>query len=99
MTAAAARIERELLDAIVSAVSDANVFVLRTREAASVLLSALAFVLACSQSVRHSPTAVPRTIDELGRRIRRRVAPAETDQELRPFRRCCFNCSGIGANS
>jgi hypothetical protein len=95
MTAVAVLIERKLLDAIVSAVSDTNVFVLRTGEAASALLSALAFVLACFQS----PTEIRRTIDDLGRRLRRRLAPAETDQELRPFRRCCFNCSGVGANS
>src|SRR5262245_54479032 len=80
--------ERELLDAIVTAiaetsrVSDCNVMVLRTGEAASALISALAFILAASPSAVRSPAAIRKTMDELGEQLRRRVAAAENDQGI-----------------
>ena len=75
--------ERALLEAITQAifetsrVSDCNAVVIRTGEAAQALLTALACVLAMSPSVTRSPAAIRKTIDDLGKRLRRKVARAE----------------------
>jgi hypothetical protein len=93
--------ERELLDAVMSAiaeasrVSDATVMVVRTGEAASALLSALAVVLALCPSASRSPTAQRRVLDELRKRLRRRVAAAEHDEQLRDFVQRCFHGSNV----
>jgi hypothetical protein len=85
--------ERALLDAIVTAifealrVSDVQACVVRTGEAASALVSALALVLAVSPSAARSPTAIRKTVDDLHKRLRRRVAAAGQDAGLQDFAR------------
>jgi hypothetical protein len=80
--------ERDLLNAITAAiiqaskVSDCDVIALRTGEAASALVSALALVLAMSPSAVRSPTSIRKMLDELRRRLRRRVADATTNADL-----------------
>jgi hypothetical protein len=93
--------ERTLVDAITKAifetsmVTDANVMALRTGETASALMTCLACVLAMSPAAARSPTALRRTVDELGKRLRRRVAYAEADEDLRDFLRRVFNGTDI----
>ena len=78
--------ERALLEAITraifesSTVSDANAIVIRTAEAAEALLTVLAGILAMSPSATRSPTAIRRTIDDLGKRLRRQIAAAEAER-------------------
>ena len=78
--------ERALLEAITEAifeasrVSDCNAVVIRTGEAAQALLTALACVLAMSPSATRSPAAIRKTVDELGKRLRRRVATPSRDR-------------------
>ncbi len=85
--------KRELLSAImavfagVSKVSDANVMMMPTGEAANALLSALAFILSLSPAATLSPTAMRKMLDELGRRRRR---DAQGDSEVQDFVRGCF---------
>jgi hypothetical protein len=95
--------ERALLAAIVTAlfeasrVSDAQACVVRTGEAASALVSALALVLAVSPAAARSPTAIRRTVDELAKRIRSKAAAAVADSEVRAFKaRGCFNGTDVG---
>ena len=94
--------ERALLEAITEAiftaskVSDCNAVVIRTGEAAEALLTALAGILAMSPSATRSPTALRRTIDEFGKRLRRRVASAEQDLDLKEFVRRSFWNTGEG---
>jgi hypothetical protein len=72
--------ERALVDAIMTAitqasmVTDANACVIRTGETASALVTVLAGMLAMSPAAARSPTAIRKTIDELGKRLRRNVA-------------------------
>ena len=84
--------EAALLDAITKAivtefavVTDCNAVVLRTGEAAEALLTALACVLALSPAVARSPTAIRKTIDTFGKCLRRKVATAERDPDLKDF--------------
>jgi hypothetical protein len=97
--------EAELLAAIMAAiaeasrVSDADALVVRTGEAASALLSALAFVLALSPSATRSPTAQRRMLEELGKRLRRRVAAAQGDDDVRAFARRCFRSNDVGGRA
>lgn len=97
--------ERELLAAITRAIaetsrlSDAAVMCIRTGELASALLSALAFTLALSPSVVRSPTAMRKTIDELGKRLRRRVAAAEADETVQAFATRIFRGPDVGGNA
>jgi hypothetical protein len=74
-----------------SRVSDANAVVLRTGETASALVSTLATVLAMWPSATRSPTAIRNTVDELSKRLRRRLALAEADPVLQEFMRRSFN--------
>ena len=74
-----------------SMVTDANAMIIRTGETAAALLTALASVLAMSPSAVRSPTAIRNTIDELGKRLRRRLAAAEADPVLQEFMRRTFN--------
>jgi hypothetical protein len=97
--------ERELLDAIMTAiaeasrVSDCNAMVIRTGEAASALLSALAFTLTMSPAATRSPTALRKTMDELGKRLRRRVAHATADPELQAFLARVFRSRDVQGNA
>ena len=97
--------ERALLDAIVTAiaetsrVSDCNVIVLRTGEAASALISALAFILAASPSAVRSPTGIRKTMDELGEQLRRRVAAAEANLEAQDLVRRAFRSGDVGGSA
>jgi hypothetical protein len=97
--------ERALLDAIVTAifeasrVSDAQACVVRTGEAASALLSALALVLAVSPSAARSPTAIRKTVDDLHKRLHRRVAAAGQDAGLQDFVRRFFWNTDVGGNA
>lgn len=97
--------ERALLEAITQAifetsrVSDCNAVVIRTGEAAQALLTALACVLAMSPSVTRSPAAIRKTIDDLGKRLRRRVASAEQSPDLKNFVRRSFWNTDEGGNA
>ena len=82
--------ENTLVDAIaaaigeVSMVTDADCIAIRTAETASALVTALAVVLAISPAASRSPTAVRKTVDELGKRLRRRLTAAN-DPPLQGF--------------
>jgi hypothetical protein len=97
--------EQELVAAIMTAitetsrVSDCNVVALRTGEAASALLSCLATILAVSPSGVRSPTALRRVTEELGKRLRRRVAAAQVSQEVQDFLRRAFHGSDVGGHA
>ena len=97
--------ERALLEAITEAifetsrVSDCNAVVIRTGEAAQALLTALACVLAMSPSATRSPAAIRKTVDDLGKRLRRRVASAEQDPDLKDFVRRSFWNIDEGGNA
>ena len=58
-------------------VNDCNAAVIRTGEAAQALLTALACVLAMSPSATRSPAAIRRTVDEIGKRLRKQGRAAE----------------------
>ena len=83
--------ERALMEAITGAifdsstVSDANAIVIRTGEAAEALLTVLAGILAMLPSATRSPTAIRRTVDDLGKRLRRQIAAAEASEDLQEF--------------
>ena len=77
-----------------STVSDANAIVIRTSEAAEALLTVLAGILAMSPSATRSPTAIRRTVDDLGKRLRRQIAAAEQNADIQEFFRRTFNGTG-----
>ena len=83
--------ERALTEAITrtifetSAVSDADAIVIRTAECAQALVIVLAGVLAMSPAATRSPTAIRRTIDDLGKRLRRQIAVTEASEDLQEF--------------
>ena len=93
--------ERALVEAITQAifetstVSDANAIVIRTGEAAEALLTVLAGILAMSPSATRSPTAIRRTVDDLGKRLRRQIAAAEASEDLQDFIRRTFRGSDV----
>ena len=97
--------ERALMEAITaaifetSAVSDANAIILRTAETAEALLTVLAGTLAMSPSATRSPTAIRKTIDDLGKRLRRQVAAAEQNADIQEFVRRTFNGTGTGGTA
>ena len=97
--------ERNLVAAITQAIGEASlvtdcpVMAIRTGETASALLSVLAAVLAMSPAAVRSPTALRKTIDELGKRLRRRVAAAQADQDVQDFARRCFRGSDVGGRA
>ena len=93
--------ERALLEAIFEAsrVSDCNAVVIRTGEAAQALLTALACALAMSPSATRSPAAIRKTVDELGKRLRRRVASAEQNPGLKDVVRRSFWNTDEGGNA
>jgi len=92
--------ERALMEAITrsifeaSAVSDADAIVIRTAECAQVVVIVLAGVLAMSPAATRSPTAIRRTIDDLGKRLRRQIAAAEQNADIQEFVRRTFNGTG-----
>jgi hypothetical protein len=94
--------ERSLVDAVTIAIADAsratdaNCIALRTAETASALVTCLAGILAMSPAATRSPTALRRVIDEIGKRLRRRIASAERSPELADFLRRCFRGGGHG---
>jgi hypothetical protein len=96
--------ERALVEAISTAIAeasmitDASAMVVRTGEVASALLTCLASVLALSPSVTRSKTAQRKMLDELGKRLRQRVAAAE-NSELRAFRERVFHGNDVGGNA
>ena len=83
--------ERALMEAITrtifetSAVSDADAIFIRTAECAQALVIVLDGVLAMSSAATRSPTAIRRTIDDLGKRLRRQIAAAEASEDLQEF--------------
>ena len=83
--------ERALMEAITltifetSAVSDADAIVIRTAECAQALVIVLAGVLAMSPTATRSPTAIRRTIDDFGKRLRQQIAAAEASEDLQEF--------------
>ena len=83
--------ERALMEAIMrtiletSAASDADAIVIRTAECAQAPVIVLTAVLAMSPAATRSPTAIRRTIDDLGKRLRRQIAAAEASEDLQEF--------------
>ena len=82
-----------------SAVSDADAIVIRTAECAQALVIVLAGILATSPSVTRSPTAIRRTVDEFGKRLRREVSAAAQDADLKDFVRRSFWKAGTEGNA
>ena len=68
-----------------SAVSDADAIFIRTAECAQALVIVLDGVLAMSPAATRSPTAIRRTIDDLGKRFRRQIAVTEASEDLQEF--------------
>ena len=97
--------ERALLSAITEAiftasmVSDCNAVVIRTGEAAQALLTALACVLAMSPSAVRSPSALRKTVDEFGNRLRSRIAATKNNADLQGFIRRMFRGSYVEGNA
>ena len=83
--------ERALMEAITrtifetSAISDADAIVIRTAKCAQALVIVLADVLAMSPAATRSPTAIRRTFDDLGKRLRRQIAVTEASEDLQEF--------------
>jgi hypothetical protein len=59
--------------------------VLRTGETAEALLPVLAGIIAMSPASTRSPTAIRKTIDNLGKRLRKKIAAAERSGDLQDF--------------
>jgi hypothetical protein len=97
--------ERTLMEAVTTAifnaskVSDCNAVVIRTGEATSALMTVLANILALSPSVCRSPTAIRKTVDDLGKRLRRRVASAEQNPGLKDVVRRGFWSTDEGGHA
>ena len=97
--------ERALMEAITrtifetSAVSDADAIVIRTAECAQALVIVLAGVLAMSPAATRSPTAIRRTIDDLGKRLRRQIAAAEASEDLQEFISRTFRGNDVEATA
>jgi transposase len=95
--------EHELVEVVMEAiarasmVTDANAIVMRTGETASALLTVLAATVAMSPAAVRSPTAMCKTLDELGKRLRRRVAAAQADANA--FRERVFTSGDVGGNA
>jgi len=93
--------ERALVDAIVKAITDTsmvvdtNALVLRTGETASALLTCLAGTLALSPAATRSPTAIRKTVEELRKRLQRRIAAADADPTVQDFIRRAFHGTDV----
>jgi len=83
--------ENTLVDAIAATigevlmVTDADCIAIRTAETASALVAPLAVVFALSPAASRSPTAVRKTVDELGKRLRCRLTAVNADPHLQGF--------------
>jgi Na+/H+-translocating membrane pyrophosphatase len=97
--------ERELLAAITRAVveastlTDCNAVAIRTGELIGALLTALASALAMSPAVTRSPTATRRMIEEIHKRLRRRLADAECDPGVADFLKRAFHGTDVEGNA
>jgi hypothetical protein len=97
--------EDELLSAITKAivdtsmVSDCNAAVIRTGEIVEALVTVLVSVLAMSPSVSRSPTAIRKTVDDLDKRLRSRIAAAENNADLQGFIRRMFRGTDVEGNA
>jgi hypothetical protein len=97
--------ERTLVEEITLAIgrasicSDADVLALRTGETASALLTVFAATLALSPEAARSPTAIRKTVDELAKRLRLRVAKAQASAEVQDFARRCFHGNDVGGSA
>jgi hypothetical protein len=93
--------DRALMEAVTrtifetSTVSDADAIVIRTAECAQALVIMLAGVLEMSPAATRSPTAIRRTIDDLGKRLRRQIAAAEGSEDLQEFIRRTFRGNDV----
>jgi hypothetical protein len=82
-----------------SILNDCKVMAIRTGETASALLTVLASVLAMSPSTVRSPASMRKTVDELGKRLRQKVAAAESNQDMQAFKKRCFNDMDVGGTA
>lgn len=92
-----ARLVEAITTAVVEAslVTDLNCAVIRTGETTGALITVLASVLAMSPAAMRSPTAIRRHIDELHKRLRKRLAAAEANEELQAFLRRVFRGTDV----
>jgi hypothetical protein len=94
--------ERDLVAAITLAIGDTSLLTdvpLGTGETANALVTVLACTLALSPAATRSPTAIRKTLDELGKRLRRRIAAAEHDAEMKEFLRSVFHGGDVGGHA
>jgi len=82
-----------------SVLGDCNVAALRTSEITAALLDVLGMTLCFSPSATRSPTAIRRTLDELGKHLRRRIAKAEADPGVQDFLRRVFRGLDVGGHA
>ena len=75
--------------------SDSNAIVIRTGEAAEALLTVLAGIFAMSPAATRSPTAIRKTVDDFGKRLRRQIAAAEASEDLQEFIRRTFRGNDV----
>ena len=68
-----------------SVCTDVNALMVRTGETAEALITMLACVLALSPAATRTPKAIRETVDDLGRRLRRKVAAAERSPDVMDF--------------
>ena len=96
--------ENDLVEAILKAIIDTSMLtdvdcaVIRTGELASALLSCLAATLAMSPAATRSPRQIRLTVDELGKRLRRRIAAAEANPDMHEFLRRSFRGTDVGGS-
>jgi hypothetical protein len=86
--------EADLTAALCTAIAEVSVvplddqraLVLRTGEIVAALVTTLAMILSLSPEAVRSPTAIRHLTDELGKKLRRRVAAARASAEVKDFR-------------
>jgi hypothetical protein len=100
-----AEYERELARAITQAiidastVSDVDVTAIRIAEVAEALIATLAVTLSMSPAVTRSPTTIRKTVDELGKRLHRRIVEAQADPDLQDLVRRTFPGGDVGGTA
>ena len=52
-----------------------------------------------SPSATPSPTSIRKTIDDFGKRLRRRIAAAESNEAVEEFLRHCLRGTDVGGNA
>jgi hypothetical protein len=98
-------IERTWVIAILTAIADASritdraAVAIRTGETASPLLSCLATILAMPPAATDSPIPQRALVDDLRKRLRRRVAAVETCPDFADFLQRCFRGSNYGGHA